>query len=304
MGKTVTDSPAAARQRTVLFSLCFDILLWIPEIIVVVLSGSVTMFADVLKGGNELLATFFALVVIYIMSRGAQFKYDYGMGKFETITRALTGGVMLISIFIIFVTAVHRLFAPTSVGSAGAFIGIPLMIITAVTDGYLWKKNFGISQTDPSPIMEAQWRLRRAKTFADIAVLGSLALTFTLMGIPQAEYIDPCVSFIIIGFLMIEGFHEISSSLPDLFDVTLEEELQLLILRELTSVFTEYTEFHGVRSRRSGSRVYIDIFLGFDSEKKMGEVQGFIDTLKVSLENQIPGSVVSIVPTQEQKKGN
>ena len=115
-----------------------------------------------------------------------------------------------------------------------------------------------------------------------------------------AVYIDPAVSFIIIGFLLLAGYREISSSLPDLFDKTLEEELQLVILRELTASFDRYYEFHGVRSRRSGSRIYIEIFLGFDPEQRMEAVQEYIDSLKGSLEIKIPGSVVCIIPTSEK----
>jgi hypothetical protein len=43
--------------------------------------------------------------------------------------------------------------------------------------------------------------------------------------------------------------------------------------------------------------VYIEIFLEFDGEKKMCEVQEIIDRIKASLEAQIPKSTVSIVPT-------
>ena len=50
-------------------------------------------------------------------------------------------------------------------------------------------------------------------------------------------------------------------------DKTLDEELQMVIVRHLAQYFNEYTELHGVRSRRSGSNVYIEIFLEFDGER-------------------------------------
>ncbi len=296
-GETGVEEGALSpsKQRTVFYSLCFDIGLWIPEIIAFALSGSITLLADVMKCGNEILATFFALLILLKMRKSGQFLYDYGMGKFETITRTITGGVMLVSILIISYAAIHRLLFPEPVGIEGAMIGIPLMLITAVCDTFLWQKNYRIALLDPSPIMESQWRLRRAKAFADITVLLALTLSFYLAHTGWAVYIDPAASFIIIGFLMLAGYREISSSLPDLFDKTLEEDLQILILRELSLSFNKYHEFHGVRSRRSGSRVYIEIFLGFDPEQRMGDAQDFAASLKKSLEDQIPGSTVSIV---------
>jgi cation diffusion facilitator family transporter len=305
VGKSGGNTGAAvSKEKTVILSLFCDIALWLPEIIAVIFSGSVTLFADVMKCGNEILATIFALIILLRMKKGASFTYDYGMGKFETFTRSATGVVMLVSIIIIFFNTFNRIFVPEKLQIAGMVIGVPLMIISAVIDTYLWQKNYRISLVDSSPIMEAQWRLRRAKSFADIAVLVSLVLSFAFsfvfIGYKWAVYIDPVVSFIIIGFLLIAGFREISSSLPDLFDKTLEEELQIVILKELSAFFKEYTGFYGVRSRRSGSKIYIDIFLGFDLDLKMGEVMDTSDRLKTSLEEKIPGSIVSVVPTSER----
>jgi len=290
-------TPAESRQRTVLFSLCSDILIWIPEVVAAVFTGSVTLFADVAKCGNEILATFFAYLVIRKMKKEGQFSYDFGMGKFETITRITTGAVMLVSLFIIIFFTFGRLLHPEPLQPGGEFLIIALITIVSIVDAYQWRKNYRVAQDDPSPIIESQWRLRRAKTFADLSVLLAMLLSFGLPGTPGIEYIDPLVSFVIIGFLLIAGYKEISSSLPDLVDKTLEEEYQILIIRELTAMFDKYNAFYGVRSRRSGSHIYIEISLGFEAERKMGEVQAFIDSLKISIEKKIPGSIVSIVPT-------
>lgn len=291
---------AESRQRTVLISLCSDILIWIPEVIAAVLTGSVTLFADVMKCGNEILATFFAYLVIRKMKKAGPFSYDFGMGKFETITRITTGVVMLVSLLIIVFFTFNRLFNPEPLQKDGALLSISLMFIISIVDAYQWKKNYRVAQSDPSPIMESQWRLRRAKTFADISVLLALLLSFGFYGYPGTEYIDPIVSFVIIGFLLHAGYKEISSSLPDLVDKTLEEEYQIVILKELTERFDKYNSFHGVRSRRSGSHIHIEISLGFEPEQKMGDVQDFIDSLKNSIEKKIPGSIVCVVPTSEK----
>jgi divalent metal cation (Fe/Co/Zn/Cd) transporter len=223
------------------------------------------------------------------------------MGKFESLTRIITGSVMFVSLCILLYFTFHRIFHPEQFDMDAAFIGIPLMLIASIADSYHWRKNYRLAQIEPTPIMEAQWRLRRAKTFSDLLILLALVLSVLLVGYPGAEYIDPAFSIIIIGFLLLAGYREISSSLPDLFDKTLEEELQIIILRELTSTFDKYHYFHGVRSRRSGSNIYIEIFLGFDPELKMGTVQDYINTLKHSLEKQIHGSIVCIVPTSEKE---
>lgn len=299
IGNTEGRDTVASRQWTVASSLSFDIALWVPEIIAYVLSGSVTLFADVLKCGNEILATFFALLILIRMRKSGKFCYDYGMGKFETSTRLITGMVMILSIIIITSHATHDILVPEPVAIGGIIIAVPLMVISAMVDTYLWRKNYRHFLSDPSPILESQWRLRRAKAFADVVVLLALVLSFTLAWHPLAIYVDPAASFIIIGFLLLAGYREISSSLPDLFDKTLEEELQIVILRHLAGSYSRYHDFHGVRSRRSGSKIYIEIFLGFDQGQTMSDVQDFIDSLKLSLEAEIEGSEVFVIPVRK-----
>jgi divalent metal cation (Fe/Co/Zn/Cd) transporter len=171
------------------------------------------------------------------------------------------------------------------------------MIIGVSMNSWLWRKNYKLNLKEPSPIMDSQWRLFRTKAFSDFSVLVSLLASLAFSHYAWSLYIDPLASFIIAGFLLFSGYRVITSSLPDILDKTLDEELQLVIVRELAAFFDDYEALHGVRSRRSGTNVYIELLLEFNGERKMCEVQEAIDRIKVSLEAKIPHSSVSVVPT-------
>ena len=293
----------AAKQRTILASLVIDFILWLPDIAAAVLSGSIVLFADALKCANEILATFFAYLTVRKMAKGGAGTYDYGMGKMETMTSIVTGGVMFISLALVFFVAIYRIEFPEGLVREGAYLGVVLMIIGVCTNSWLWFRNYRLNLKEPSPIMDSQWRLFRTKAFSDFSVLTALVLSLSLSQYEWALYIDPLASFIIAGFLLFSGYRVVASSLPDLLDKTLDEELQLVIVRELAAFFDDYTALHGVRSRRSGANVYIELLLEFDPEKKMGEVQQSIDRIRASLEAKIPKSVVSVVPTSSAAAG-
>ena len=89
----------------------------------------------------------------------------------------------------------------------------------------------------------------------------------------------------------------IRTSVPDLLDRTLDEELQLVVVRELAEHFDKYEQLHGVRSRRSGGNIYIEIFLEFDGTMQMCDVQDEINRMKKDLETKLPRSSVNIIPT-------
>lgn len=285
------------KEKSVLLSLIVDIIFWIPDIAAAVLSGSITLFADVVKCGNEIISTFLSYITLRKLNRSNKEVYNYGLGKFETISCTVTGGVMFISLALVFFVALYRIAVPESLIREGTMFGIVLMILGVCTNSWLSYKNHRIAKKEPSLIMESQWRLFRTKAFSDGAVLVALTASLALAEYEWSHYIDPLASFMIVGVLFLSGYREIKTALPDLLDKTLEEELQIEIMKNLAEFFDEYHDIHGIRSRRSGSHVYIDLFLEFDPGKSMGEVQGIINRMKASLEGHIPGSSVSIMPS-------
>ena len=293
----------AIKQRTVLTSLIVDFVLWIPDIAAAILSGSIVLFADALKCANEILATFFAYLTLRKMAKGGAGAYDYGLGKFETITSIVTGGVMFVSLALVFFVAIYRIVNPEELVLEGAYLGVVLMTIGVCMNSWLWMKNYRLFQRSPSPIIDSQWRLFRTKAYSDLSVLLALIATLAFSHYSWSLYIDPLASFIIAGFLLTSGYRVITTSLPDLLDKTLDEELQMVIVCHLAEFFDDYTALHGVRSRRSGANVYIEIFLEFEGNRKMGEVQESINRIKASLERTIPKSSVSIVPTDHPLPG-
>ncbi len=296
IGSLEGEGNYAQKQRIVLTSLIVDFILWIPDIAAAVLSGSIVLFADVVKCANEILATFFAYLTIRKMAKGGAGTYDYGMGKMETTTSIITGGVMFVSFLLVFFVAIYRIAVPTELFHGGLMFGVFMMVVGVSMNTWLWQKNYRLNKKEPSPIMDSQWRLFRTKAISDFSVLVSLLASLEFSHYSWSLYIDPLTSFIIVGFLLTSGYRVISSSLPDLLDKTLDEELQLVIVRELAVFFNDYIALHDVRSRRSGTNVYIELHLEFDGEKRMCEIQETINRIKSSLEANIPKSSVSVVP--------
>ena len=191
----------ADKQRTVLTSLIIDFVLWIPDVVAAVLSMSIVLFADAVKCANEILATFFAYLTLRKMAKGGAGTYDYGMGKFENMTSIITGGVMFLSLALVFFAAIHRIVYPEQIVMEGAFLGVILMVIGATMNTYLWKKNERLYTLEPSPIMDSQWRLFRTKAFSDFSVLLSLIFSLAFSRFAWSLYIDPVASFFIAGVL-------------------------------------------------------------------------------------------------------
>lgn len=295
--RTISDSHLYETREKVIFkSLVIDLVFWIPDILLAVISGSVTLYADVIKSGNEILSTFFAWLAMRKITKGGGDVYDYGMGKFETLTGIITGAVMFLSLVLVFAITSFKLLNPSLLHEEGTVLAIGMMAIGVCVNTWLWREKSHIAKKEYSPVMESQVRLFKTKALTDLTVLIALLLVMMLADYEWAIYIDPVASFIVIGSFLFSGYRTISSSLPDLLDKTIDEELQLEVVRALADYFDEYEAFHGVRSRRSGNNIYIELFLEFNGDKKFADVQDVINRIKNTLEQKIPKSSVTIMP--------
>jgi divalent metal cation (Fe/Co/Zn/Cd) transporter len=90
----------------------------------------------------------------------------------------------------------------------------------------------------------------------------------------------------------------ISLSVNDLLDGALEESLQIIIMRELAARFDSYAAFHGVRSRRSGRKVFIELFLEFPQQQTLESVLHIINCIKDDISMEIPVSDVVVIPAR------
>ncbi|MDO9539260.1 MAG: cation diffusion facilitator family transporter [Methanocalculus sp.] len=274
----------------------------IPKLIAATLSGSVTLLTSGMKTINEAMAILVAWIISRKIAEGNNGKYDYGMGKFENLARIVTGGLILVSLLLLVLAAIFRILFPAKIGSEWALVGMVIVVIMAAVDSYFWIKNYRIAKRDPSPIMDSQCHLFRLKAIANLVVLVTLVIAVLCAGNWWSVYIDPVGSFIVMGFLLYSGYTMIISSLPDLLDQTIEEELQLIVMKELAGHFHNYEQIHEVKSRQSGGSIYIDIFLEFGSDQLMGDVQDIMDQMKLSLETRIPKSSVNIITSRGRNK--
>lgn len=263
------------------------------------LANSGVLLADFLKTTIELIAITLSWVAIRRVNRGGGKKFEYGLGKLENISSLFVGLVMLLSFLIITANSVHSIIVPGHIQGIGLWISIGSQVVYLGINGVLWLRNRRLSKSAPSPLMDSQTKLFLTRFIGNAFILLSLGLSMALSRFAWSEYIDPAASMVIALSILSATLGIFSSSLYDLLDRTLEEERQIVILAELARHFHDYEELHGIRSRRSGAQVYVEIFLEFDPEKKVAEIQRVIDSIRHDIERQLQGSSVTIALTTE-----
>ena len=299
MPKNTPSEPvnhAKAKEHSIFLGLILGIFGLVTGVIAAVIANSLTLESEILKNIGLVTAVFLSYLSIRKVIRGRTEGYNYGYGKLESFSGLIVAVVLVISLIIVIGHTVERFQHPVELHPGGLDLAIVFSAVALLTSAWLWRHDHHLAREEYSPVLESLWRMYRFKTIASILVIASLAMSAVFSDQPWASYIDP-VGSVLIGLFIVQSIYNISAmSVYDLLDRALEESLQLIILRELASYFEEYEAIHGIRSRRSGANVYVEIFLEFDGERKMAEVQAVINSMKANLEKKITGSEIVISP--------
>lgn len=299
MSKNTRAKPlnhAKDKEHSIMLGLQLGIFGLITGVIAAVIANSLTLESEILKNIGLVTAVFLSYLSIRKVNRGRTEGYNYGYGKLESFSGLIVAVVLVISLIIVIGHTVERFQHPVELHTGGLDLAIVFSAVALLTSAWLWRHDHHLASEEYSPVLESLWRMYRFKTIASILVIASLGLSAIFSDQPWVSYVDPAGS-VLIGLFIVQSIYNISAmSVYDLLDRALEESLQLIILRELAGYFEEYEAIHGIRSRRSGANVYVEIFLEFDGEKKMAEVQQVINSMKANLEKKIHGSEIVVSP--------
>jgi cation diffusion facilitator family transporter len=295
MQNTIPYKNLVKQKKIVRLNLLIDSLTFLPVITIALLSNSLVLASDVFDYIFTLSAEFISLVVLNRCLKNERGKYDFGLGKLESLSALLTSSFMLIMLLLFAYHAVERMFDTIELDSTFVLVGIGIHSIASVVNTYLWISAKRIASDNLSPIMEAQWRVNRANALGNIFVILSLALGLLFYTYEWSHIIDPASAIFLVLFTGKSFIELIKTSLSDLLDHTLDEKQQLMILKRLAEYEDSYERFYDIRSRKSGSKIFIEISLGFDPVRKAGEILDATGRIKERLEVDIPNSEVTIL---------
>lgn len=254
-------------------------------------SDSTVVLADFFKTTLEFVAVFLAWQALKRVAKGGH-QFEYGLDKLENLSGLVVGLLMITCLVIISAGAVLDIVHPEPVHGIGMYISLAAQVFFGVVNWRVYRQ--ACAQAKASPLARSQARLFFTRFLGNSFIFVALTCSLSLRGQPWALYIDPVASLMIAASILLAALGVFRASVFDLLDRSLEEENQIRILRALAKHYDEYRHLHGIRTRRAGGRTFIEIFLEFDADSLVGEVQNSVAALQASLEDEVPGSLVTV----------
>jgi ferrous-iron efflux pump FieF len=286
------------KERTLRSGLILGLVFMVPGATASIFSNSVTILTDFLVSTVETLAVCFSWYAIRQTVKGRDFNFNYGYGKLEAMASLVVMLALGGSFVGILFGAWNRFTHPITVGGIGIAVSVGLNLFAMVMNFRLWLRNLQLNDLAQSPVLEGQIKLFRNKVFSSLCVLSTLGFSFFFRKHEWARYLDPVGSLVLSGFLIHSAIRLFNISIEHLMDKTIEEPLQMEIIKVLTEHFMRYSHLHDVRSRRSGGDIYIDLHLEFDPEAPVRDAMESIRTITMDLQKRILGCHVQVILTE------
>lgn len=251
--------PERRQESSVLYTWLADAAFFVVYLIIAVLTGSMTMISEIVRGSFMMAAALYGYWVMRALHRDRLKRFEFGVGKLEQFVAVVTGLGLIVSGLWVANSVIDTVLSDSQAASP---FGLAAAAVTAafntVINSIGWYALVVASHEGERDVYKTQIRAR----FTMMA--GSLFIQITMTAAALAK--DPALALIldavgaifIVGLMLVNGTSMIVRALPDLLDSPAMPELGALIRETAAGVIPAEAELH-VRTRRSGRTTFAEV---------------------------------------------
>ncbi len=250
--------------------------------------NSVSVIAEAIHSGLDLLAALIAYLSVRESGKPADERHPFGHGKIENLSGTLEGLLIFAAALWIVYEAVSRLTEGGRVESTGA--GLVVMGISAAVNLLISTHLFKVARATHSVALEADALHLRTDVYTSLSVFAGLLL----IALTGRQVFDPLLA-IAVGLLITKAsFDLMKASFLPLLDTSLPADEREEIMQVLESFRGRYLNVHSVRTRRSGAERHIDLHMVLPKAMPIAEAHRLCDEVEAALARAIPHAQVLI----------
>lgn len=283
-------------ERALLSAFAYDLLLIGPYLWVALQVGSLTILGEVIRGALMITVGILSLVTMRKIHRGQTGGYDFGMGKLEQILSLCVAVLLTASMIFIWVKLINRSPGGPQQVSLMNYLAIGLTFANLCANLAPIAPLYKAMKFGKSVLVTTQFRAQIATSIGSVVVTLCVALN-QLSSDGMLAFWAERVGVVFMTLVTLHAAYElIKSSLPDLLDHTLSEDLQVKINQALARHYDHYDALKWCRSRQSGTNIEVYLGLGFAGDMAFAQVARITDAVVDDIETSIPMSRVIVTP--------
>lgn len=251
------------------------------------LTGSVAMLASFADSALDLAASALNAAAIRFALSPADREHRFGHGKTEAVAGLAQAALMAASAIFLFWESGHRLIAPQPVDNTGLGIAVAAVSISATLALTLYQRR--VIRTTGSLAISADHLHYVTDLASNTAVLLALGLTLAF-GFVWADAVFGLLIALLIAWSAIAIFRQ---SLDQILDRELPDAERTRI-RAVAAAIPGVLDIHDLRTRQSGTHVFIQLHAVFDGALTLEDAHALSDRVEHAVMAAFPNAEVLV----------
>ena len=248
-------------ERVTWLGMAINGLLVVLKLLVGRVAGSQSLIADGIHSASDLFTDFTTLLGIRWGRKAADADHPYGHGRIETISSMIVGVFLIVVGCFIAVEAVDTIITGAHITRPGVWALVVAAVSIVLKEALFWVTR-AVARRLKSPVLMANAWHHRSDSLSSIAVLAGVGAAYVN---PEWALADAVAALIVSLVVARMGVLLVWQALKELADTAPQAET----VRRLTQVASGVEgvrDIHDVRSRLSGSQVFIEAHIVVDGD--------------------------------------
>jgi len=258
------------------------------KIAVTVITGSVSILAQLMDSLLDLIAVTITFFAINIATKPADKEHPFGHDKAENISAVVQAVLIFTAAGVVIYSATNRIVSGASIEMTEAGIGV--MAVSIIVSILLSRHLFRVAKATDSLALEAIAHNIAADVYSAAGVLVGL-VTIRLTGL---DILDPAIALAVSLVILWSAYKVMRGSFGGLIDTSLSKEEENEIKECIKEHSNQLVSFHELRTRKAGNRRFINLHLVMPENASVEEAHKMCDHLEKDLENRLTNTDVTI----------
>jgi cation diffusion facilitator family transporter len=279
----------APKARTAALSVLSNAALILLKVIAGTVTGSVALLTEAVHSSIDLVASVVAYFSIRKAEEPADEGHRYGHEKIENLAAAIEGMLILVGSAAIAFEAVRHLVNHGRLQSVG--IGIAVVAVSLTVNLVVSVRLARAARRTGSPALAGDATHLGTDALTSAAVLIGLVL----VDVTGAEWLDPAIALAVAAVVVMTGVRLLAQAFRVLVDESLPAAELEMIRAAVEALSGEgVVGYHELRTRRAGSRRYVDLHLQFRAGTSLEDAHRIAHELQDLVAARLPGTDVLI----------
>ena len=262
----------------------------VMNLIVGIISGSVSILSEAIHTLVDLIASSIAFFSVKISDSPPDKEHPYGHGKFENISGVTEAILIFVASGLIIYHALIQLTSETAINHTGITLGFIVMMISAIIDMVVSRHLYKVAKETDSIALKADALHLSVHVYTSFGVGVSLAVIY----FTGWDFLDPVAAIVVAAFILKEAFEILLEAFKPLTDNSLPEDELNTITKIIDDNKEPHMLYHMVRTRKAGSNRELDFHLEVPGEMSVKSSHDLCDKLELELKKSISNIVVTI----------